>query len=398
MNKGTTRDDIAAYLTKGKGDNVQRRLAELRLAYSEIGTLSNTFLRALEGVERVTPTILPTQASGRWSYLNPPLSGFPKKCVNPECAEYHHEKTKECWSVRDCFIPDEGTFWIEHDLDAVEHRIYALILQWESRINALLTGVDIHTPVTCSLFNLPLPLNILNPHTGEEDVQWRKQVSWQGKDDTRRTMSKNFTYGGQYFYVRLARRNEKVRKPFRLANGVVYNPNYVYSMPNIQSYKVIDTNPHSSTYGELIIPNYEELAVNFVEDKENNEIQKRKAEVMEKCRRDKQSRTLYGGRRYAWFGNQDAAKALFNHIIQGTVASYINESVILLQREFPESYIIHNQHDSLKWAFEYTLGNKEVQEQDTLDKVKKLCQRAFDMGQYSMPITATFKIVRAVND
>ena len=398
MNEGTTRDDIAAYLARGKGDNVQRRLAELRLAYSEIGTLSNTFLSALEGVERVTPTILPTQASGRWSYLDPPLSGFPKKCVNPDCPEYHHEKTKDCWGVRDCFIPDEGTFWIEHDLDAVEHRIYALILQWENRIKALLSGVDIHTPVTCSLFNLPLPINLLNPHTGEEDVKWRTETSWQGKDDTRRTMSKNFTYGGQYFYVRLARKNEKIRKPYRISNGLVYNPNYVYSIPNIQSYKVIDTDPYSPNYGKLIIPNYEVLAVNFVEDKENNEIQKRKAEVMEKCRRDKCSRTLYGGRRYAWFGSQDAAKALFNHIIQGTVASYINESVILLQREFPESYIIHNQHDSLKWAFEYKLGNKVVQEQDTLDKVRKLCQRSFDMGQYSMPITATFKIVRAVND
>src|SRR5258708_4246703 len=150
----TARDDIRDYITKGKGTEVQRRLAELRLEYSDIGTLRQTVLSSLIDAERLYPTILPTQASGRWSYINPNLSGFPKKCINPSCPKGHHEKTSECWSARDCIIPDPGTFWIEHDLDAVEHRIYALILKWDERLNDLRNGVDIHTPVTCSLFNL----------------------------------------------------------------------------------------------------------------------------------------------------------------------------------------------------------------------------------------------------
>jgi hypothetical protein len=385
---GTTRDEITEYIAKGKGDALQHRLAELRLEYSDIGVITSTYLAALKGAERIYPVILPIQASGRWSYLNPNLSGFPKKCINPECPKYHHEKTGQCWGVRDCIYPDTDTFWIEHDLDAVEHRIYALILDWKARLEALRSGIDIHTPVTCSLFNLPMCRNLFNPHTSIEDSHWRAQVSWQGKDDTRRTMSKNFTYGGQYFFVRLAKKNEKVRKPYRICNGLWYNPSYVYSIPNIQSYRILDSS------GELSIPNYEELAVRFVEDAENLEIQKRKATMMEKCRKDKVSRTLYGAKRYGWFQNQDTAKELFNHIIQGTVASYIDESAILLQRRFPESYCVHNQHDSLKWAFPYRSTDREAEEKETLEVVRKICQRALNAIGNSIPITATFYIKR----
>lgn len=384
-----TRDAIREYIAKGKGDTTQRDLAELRLEYSEIATTRKTFLKALQGHQRVYPVCLPTvQASGRWSYLKPNLNGFPKKCINPSCPSGHHEKTKQCWGAVDCFRPDTGTFWIEHDLDAVEHRIYALILQWKERLDALRSGADIHTPVTCTLFNLPLCHNVLNPHTSPEDEQWRQAVQWQGKDDPRRTLSKNFTYGGQYFYVRLARKNEKTRKPYRIYNNLWYNPSYVYTIPNIQSYKIRNGD------GELVTPDFEALAIRFVEEKENNEIQKRKALLMEKCRVDKVSRSLYGARRYAWFQNQDAAKELFNHIIQSTVASYIDETAILFQNQFPESYIVQNKHDALKWAFPYVSVNRESDEQEVLDKCQKLAQRTLLVGEYDIPITATFKIVR----
>ncbi len=386
---GASRDEIKEYLAKGKGSKKQQELAQLRLDYSEIGTLRNTVIASLDNVERIYPTVLPIQASGRWSYLNPALSGFPKKCINPSCPKGHHEKTSQCWSVRDCIIPDEGTFWIEHDLDAVEHRIYALILHWKERLDSLKRGVDIHTPVTCSLFNLPICNNVINPHSSPEDAQWRSIVNWQGKDDTRRTMSKNFTYGSQYFYVRLARKNERTRKPCRIYQGLWYNPCYVYSIHNIQSYKILNR------HGELTTPDFEELAIRFVENKENVEIQKRKAVLMEKYRKDGYSRTIYGGKRYKWFKNQDSAKELFNHAIQGTVASYINESAILLQKEFPESYLIHNQHDSLKWAFPYRLHNKDSEEKEILERCKSICQRTLLAGEYNIPITATFKIVRA---
>ncbi len=388
MTETTSRDALREYVDKKRGNSIQRRLAELRLEYSDIGTIRNTALAALQGVERLSPTILPTQASGRWSYLNPNMSGLPKKCINPECPSYHHEKTKQCWSVRDCIRPDKGWFWVEHDLDAVEHRIYALILKWKQRLEQLRNGEDIHTPVACTLFDLPLCNNVKNPHTSQEDELWRKEVQWQGKDDPRRTLGKNFTYGGQYFYVKLVPQGTKTRAPYRISRGLYYNPSYVFTIPNIQTYKV------KNDQGELVTPDFLNLAIRFVEEPENNEIQKRKAAIMEQCRKDKFSRTLYGGKRHAWFNNTETAKELFNHIIQGTVASYINESAILLQKRFPDSYLIHNQHDSLKWAFQYTGKDHELEEKEVLQECKNICQRVINYAEDSIPITATFYIKR----
>lgn len=386
----TSRDDLIKYIAEGRGNEQQLGLAQLILEYSEIKQLRKTYLASLVNRERIYPTILPTQASGRWSYIDPPLSNFPKKCINPSCPKGFHGRTANCWSLVDCIVPDKDTFWIEHDLDAVEHRIYCLILGWLQRLQQLKEGVDIHTPVTCDLFNLAYPSSLLDPHKSAEDELWRVQNSWQGKDDSRRTISKNFTYGGQYFYVRLTRSNEKTRKPYRIYQGLWYNPSFVYTIPNIQSFRVLNQE------GMEVIPNYEQLAIRFVES--TLEIQKRKAAAMEQCRVDKFSRTLYGNKRYAWFSNQDAAKKLFNHRIQGTVASYIDESVILLQKEFPDSYLVHNKHDSLKWAFRYATSissHRLEEEQQVLNRVKELAQRTLIVGEYSIPITATFKIVRS---
>lgn len=386
--ESVSRNNLKKFIERKDISATQRELALLRLEYSDIAMVKNTFIESLRNKERIYPTILPTQASGRWSYLKPPLSNFPKKCINPECPKYHHEKTPECWSCRDCIEPDPNTFWIEHDLNAVEHVIYCLILQWRERLEELKSGKDPHTRVTCDLFNLPYPSNPYDPHKAVEDTEWRIKVKWQGKDDTRRTMSKNFTYGGQYFYVSLCKPTYKPRLPSRNYQGLLYSPMFVYSIPNIQSYLI------ENEQGKLEPPKYEELAINFVES--NVEIQKRKAYLMEKYRKEKVSRTLYGGPRKAWFSNAENAKELFNHVIQGTVASYIKESCILLQKEYPESYIIHNQHDSLKWAFEYeSYTSKEQQEQEALETSKKICQRSLAVLDLEAEIGATFKIVRS---
>jgi DNA polymerase I-like protein with 3'-5' exonuclease and polymerase domains len=387
--KSISRDALLSLLQKDKVQGVQKELIDLRLQYSQIHTLRDTFLESLTHTQRIYPVILPTQASGRWSYIQPPLSGFPKKCINPACSQGLHEKTPLCWSVQDCLRPDKDTFWIHHDLDAVEHRIYALLLGWETRIQELTRGVDIHTPVACILFNLPLPRNLYNPHTSPEDIEWRKLVHWGGKDDGRRTIGKNMTYGSQYFYVSLDKKGTyRPKTPYRVYQKLIYNPMFVYSIPNIESFRIQDTD------GQPTTPNYINLAIQFVES--NIEIQKRKAVEMEKIRKDKIARTLYGGRRLFYFQNQHTAKEGFNHRIQGTVASYINESCVLLQDEFPSSYIVHNKHDSLIWAFVYestTEQGRKEEEDQILERVKDLTQRELVYEYKSVPITATYTIV-----
>jgi hypothetical protein len=392
---GVRADDLREYLSRTDITYEQRRLAELRLEYSEIGTIRTAQIKALE-TPRLYPTILPIQVTGRWTYLRPNYNSFSKRCINPVCPEGQHSKSVDCWSVSDCIRPDTNTFWIEHDLDAVEHRIYCLVLQWRERLEQLRAGEDIHTPVACELFQLPLPTDPYNPHSSEVDKAWRETVGWQGKDDQRRTLGKNMTYGGQFFYVRMARANEQIHRPYRIYQGLWYNPTYVYTIPHIQTFKVL----HPET-GELKAPDFEEIACRFVES--SIEIQKRKAYVQEKCRRDGFSRNLYGAKRRTWrsefYRNQENAKELFNYIVQSTVSSYINESAILIQHEFPESYCIHNKCDSLKWAFPYcSVVNRAQEEQEVLATVQELSQRTLLMGQYDIPITATFKIIRREDD
>jgi len=387
-NSSVSRDSLNKLLTNPNLTPLQRELILLRLEYSNISKIRTDYLASLEAKERIYPTILPTQSSGRWSYLNPALSNFPKKCINPECLKGEHEKTQDCFSLIDCVIPEENSFWICHDLDAVEHRIYSLILNWKERLQDLHEGKDIHTPVTCDLFSLPYPRDFLNPHYSEIDTEWRSTLKWQGKDDPRRTLSKNFTYGGQYFYVSIVTKDTKVRLPYRVYKSLKYSPGFVHTIPNIQSYKVLNED------NELVTPDFESLAIKFVES--NVEIQKRKAVLMEKYRKDKVSRTIYGGKRTVAFSDIESAKALFNHTIQGTVASYINESCILLQRAFPESYLIHNQHDSLKWAHYYestTEEGKELERKEVLQKHKEICQRDLEYQGSKIKITATFKVV-----
>jgi hypothetical protein len=385
--RSVSRDNLNKLLSSGTLTDTQRELIDLKLRLSSVSTLAGTFLPWITDHDRLHPTILPTQKSGRWSYIDPPLSGFPKKCVNPSCPKIQHNPTSECWSMRDCLKPDKGTFWIEHDLDAVEHRIYALYLGWEERISFLVNGYEIHTPVTCQLFNLPLPKDVYDPHTSLIDRAWRVSIKWQGKNDQRRTMSKNFTYGGQYFYVQYVLVGSRTKAPYRIYKRLKYNPNFVYSIPNIYSYLI------ENDKGEQVTPDYIDLAIKFFES--NYEVQGLKANAMEKIRKDKICRNLYGARRIFFNSSVETAKEGFNNVMQSTVASYTNESCILLQKRFPKSYLVQNHHDSLKWAFFYesnTTKGRELEQTQVLDEVKRITQRELSYGNYTMPITATYSV------
>src|SRR5215510_5143520 len=97
VNKNT----LNALLQKKDVDEVTKRIAQLRLNYSEATTLITHFLNKVIGLERIYPRILPTQLSGRWSTVDPPLTNFPKACINPDCPKERHRKTHQCWSMRD---------------------------------------------------------------------------------------------------------------------------------------------------------------------------------------------------------------------------------------------------------------------------------------------------------
>lgn len=355
---------------------VARRIAELRLEYSECTHLLNHFLKKVSNEPRIHPRMLPTQNSGRWSTVDPPLTNFPKKCINPECPPERHRKTNDCWSMRDLILPDPGELWIEFDLNAVEARIFALLFHWQERLDEFTHDYDIHTPVCCQLFKLPQCSNRVDPHSAPEDEAWRQAIKWQGKDDKRRTIGKNLTFGGQYFYIAYDPSRSRVRRPLRYHEGLIYNPEFVLTIPDIDTYGL--------EREELI-----ELAHQFVIS--TTAIQVKRAHMMADIQRRRVARSLYGFRRIFFTSSQETAKEGFNHVVQSTVVDFINETAIQLAQTYPDSHLIHNAHDNLKWAFPWS--GQESEAHTYLQAVKALVERPLEYDSVSVPITGTFKVI-----
>lgn len=116
-----------------------------------------------------------SQASGRWSVQNPPLTTIPAK-------------------LRKIIIPPPGCVLVKYDADQQELRLNAHLAGDEPTLEAFRQGWDIHTLNTCDIFNLPYPPNLKDPHHGEDNAHWRNTVKWEGKDDKRRVFSKRFVY------------------------------------------------------------------------------------------------------------------------------------------------------------------------------------------------------------
>jgi len=335
-----SREALTKLLPKLQKGSKQERIALLRLGFSKDSHTLNHFLSKLQGVDRIYPRMLPTQASGRWSTVDPPLGNFEKRCINPDCPEIQHSKTEQCWSVRDCVGPDDDEVMFDGDYDAVEARLFAVLLGWKDRVEEFNKGWDIHTPTCCGLFNLPLPQDKVNPHTSEVDEGWRKQVNWRGKDDPRRTLGKNYTFGSQYFYTALTRHVGK-RKGWSYSDvgqGLFlrYKPEYCLTIPHISELGLSE---------EVLV----ELAKKYVEL--TKDIQAKKAIHQEEIRKAKVARTLFGFKRVFMDTSYDTAKEGFNHVIQGTVAGLMNRSLLKLRKTHPQMRLVLNSHDGCKVVF-----------------------------------------------
>jgi len=348
-----SREALTKLLPRLERGSKQEQIALLRLNFSRDSHTLNHFLSKLQGVERIYPRMLPTQASGRWSTTDPPLTNFEKRCINPDCPQFQHSKTNQCWSVRDCVVPDFNEVMFDGDYDAVEARLFAVLLGWKERVEEFNKGWDIHTPTCCGLFNLPLPQDKVNPHTSEVDEGWRKQVNWRGKDDPRRTLGKNYTFGSQYFYTALTRSLSKKRGWVytKVADGLYlkYNPQYCLTIPHISELGLSE---------EVLV----ELARKYVEL--TKDIQAKKAVLQDKIRRTKVARTLFQFKREFMDTSYDTAKEGFNHMIQGTVVGLMNRALLRLQKQHPQMRLVLNAHDGCKVVFpkEECISKEEFKE------------------------------------
>ena len=192
--KPTVASDFLQQLKQRGADSP---LLDARLDFMEVEGCRR-YVEEMATVDRVFPDMLPTQASGRWSTTKPPLVNFPKACINPIC-EYPkpHESTKSvaCWSARDTITLDPGEWGLKWDLDGVEARLFAAYAGDDVDILAFKQGLDLHTMTACTMYDLPLPLDLVDPHTSPSCAGWRATVKWEGKEDKRRQTAKGVQYG-----------------------------------------------------------------------------------------------------------------------------------------------------------------------------------------------------------
>lgn len=347
------KDTLRKLLKSEKLAGTTQQLAKLRLEYTEAQHMLSNYVNKLSSADRIYPTILPTQASGRWSTLNPPLTNFDKRCISPSCGDKWHEKSEQCWSVRDCIIPDRDTFWVDADLDAVEARIFALKVRDAEAIDAFNNDIDIHTQTACYLFDLPAPQDRIDPHSSVVDTEWRSQVQWRGKNDTRRGIAKNFRYGTQY----------------------CIKPEAVLSIKDLEEFNL------SKRQILILAKRY------WLLTKKQQQV---KFEHMKRIKKERIARTLYGARRVFYDSSDDTAKAGFNHEIQGTVVDYMNQVLLRIQKEYPVSYLVHNAHDGYKMAFPDIYKEEEV-----LTTCKTLTEGHLTMDTLTVAITATIKVIHS---
>ena len=346
-------------------------LIPLRLEYSTYSKLLTGYVNKLINTPRIYPTFLPTQASFRWSTLNPPITNWPRACINPECqigmlqeisiekSGYHeHEWTDICWSVRDILKCDEDEILVTWDHDNIEGRIGALVLDDQEEIEGFEKGYDLHTITCCSLFSMDAPSDLRNPHTSDIDTEWRTKYSWQGKDTPQRVLAKNFSHGARY------------ANTWRF----IYN-----ILDKLEAYGV------TRAQGIQLAKTYEQS---------KSEAFKAKRAIMNQIKKDKIARTLYGGRRLFFDGSDETGKQGFSHMISGTVSDFNNETLIKLENYYGEGIrLLHNAHDGDKIAVKRDSIQHIACDRSLLkEELLKIIERPITYQGRSLTLTAGIKI------
>lgn len=347
--KGLSRDVLRRIADQQSPNLVKKRLAELGILYSEESRILSNYINKMIGIDRVYPQHNPIQASYRWSTVDPPITNWKRSCINPSCPHTEHEWTDECWSIRDIICAPEGYAMVTWDHDNIEGRIHDIIVNDPVALEAHRDGLDLHTITCCDMFGYDYPTDRRNPHTAERDADWRTKYNWRGKDTDQRVLAKNFNHGSKYTDTYL----------------------FVRTLPNIGRFN-------------LSLNHLEQLAKKYIASK--GEAWERKLRIMDKIRRDKIARTLYGARRLFFVSEKETGHKGFSHMISGTVSHYNNETLILFDQMLGDDCVLaHNAHDGDKLF----IKNDNV---PSIDELRKVIERDVSYYDRSITLTATVKI------
>lgn len=325
----------------------QDPLAEARLKFSEVESFRK-YLSPLVGKERCHSSMLPTQASGRWSTTNPPKVNFPD---DKKAEEY------DLPELQSVFMPDPGYWWLGWDHDAIEARLGTAYCGDKLDLESFANGWDIHTLTACDLFTLPLP-----PSKLEQDIHsksptptmaaWQAQVKWGGKGDRRRHLAKTARYALTY---------GEDEKACTTAKGV--------EKLGLSKQELLDAGRR------------------FLRAKAKTLVIWKKITWAE-CIRTKMARTFLGRRRMLFGPDHHVKKEGLNHMIQGAVADVMNANLISLLG--PGGMLEQwgtlelNAHDGARIALPVSI------DLGILPYVRAIVEREWDVQGNRMRFPATF--------
>jgi uracil-DNA glycosylase family 4 len=312
-------------------------ILEARVLYAAAQQTLTHFLRPMENVERVYPSIkIHAQASGRWSITEPPIQQFP-------------------WEIQQLLIPDAGEAWIGWDWDQAELRILAALSKDDVYLNAFNAGWDVHTINACDVFRLPKPIDLKDPHGGPSNEAWRQSVLWQGKDDVRRLFAKRFVYRLNYGGDARTAGDIPGAKKLGLTSKTLQDAsnNYLNAHPKLKAWRL-------ETEGE--------------------------------ARRTRESRTFMGRRRRLLSDGRAAIREAYDHPMQGAVSDILNTCIIEIEDYLETSSIhgglVYSTHDAGWIAVPLALLDG-VQAQ-----VLEIINQPWDIGGVRTVIPAKLKEVR----
>jgi DNA polymerase-1 len=274
--------------------------------------------------------MMPTQASGRWSIVEPPLPTFP--------AEY-----------RKIVVPDPGWCWAVFDYDAIEARIVAAETHDVEDLEAFEKDLDLHTLTAARMFHFPLPPNLTQAHhTSPECAAWRAEVKWGGKDDRRRYLAKTARYA--LFYA------EDHRGMLQVKN-----------------------------LDKMGISQAEALRVGYEYLKSKPALVRTKKYWWNESWRTHRATTSFGRERILMGTHKDVRKEGWNHRIQGTATEILNQAIIAIDQAWPDDAVLAWQsHDSATVAFPLAV--------EWWPRIRDLVERTYDIAGHRVHFTASWYV------
>lgn len=345
-------------LLKLRQGGVESLILDLRLEHAEVLSLLK-YLRPLVDRDRVYPSMLPTQKSGRWSTKNPPLVNWSQECINPECSigGVHITRSDQCWSLRDIVGPDPGSYWILFDWDAIEAKLAAAYSDDEEDLRAFTDGLDIHTLTACRLWRLPLPPDLKNPHKAPSCAEWREKVMPGGKDAKPRVGAKTARYS------------------------------LAYGTDKMSILQAKDVEKQGLTRDELL-----DTAERYLKSKPKLVAFKKR--TWEDVLRKREARTSLGRRRRLFPTEGELVQFLktkratataregLNHMFQGEVASRMNRTLIAITRRWSECRLAYQSHDGAKLVFPESV--------ECWPEIRDIVESVWEINGHRVKATATW--------